>query len=480
MRSIDTKWRQRTRKLRGKFLGYSGVTEEQVSVKKKVKATERDRWLEGMQTKKALEGYRLNKTVIAKESIYDNSRGSSLLFEARTGVLRTRTYRAKYQEMDTVCAACGEEDETAEHLILYCKGLHPVHTEDNIDLIRSLGFRDSEGKVDFKTVEITKQRLSECSTDLRCTAPLGRGAEDVADTSPTPYPLVGPRPRRYRFAVHADGNMSAEKMSEMKDLDLKRALKSRGLPTSGNKGELIERLQATACSPTDTIRDIHCSPEFLSNTTVSDEDEVFPPESLDIPTAGNNGSEVAMDCTDEPSAAGETSTPTLLPTTRFLPVNTMSNSVQHLVSSEPQVSRHCQPKETTLVDVHAACTATNRPADEPSQGATPTTAPRAATPVLTPDSARTVTVKSTDIAAAAEDSAAAVDDTTNIVDCGSLELMADAKHDDTNQRYPLECKVCDEMYKTRDAHEKRLEELEAAYRRHVSTPRPSIGRAQAV
>ena len=161
MRSIDTKWRQRTRKLRGKFLGYSGVTEEQVSVKKKVKATERDRWLEGMQTKKALEGYRLNKTVIAKESIYDNSRGSSLLFEARTGVLRTRTYRAKYQEMDTVCAACGEEDETAEHLILYCKGLHPMHTEDNIDLIRSLGFRDSEGKVDFKTVEITKQRLSE-------------------------------------------------------------------------------------------------------------------------------------------------------------------------------------------------------------------------------------------------------------------------------------------------------------------------------
>ena len=84
-----------------------------------------------------------------------------MLFEARTGVLRTRTYRAKYQEMDTVCAACGEEDETAEHLILHCKGLHPMPTEDNINLIKSLGFRDSEGKVDFKTVEITKQRLSE-------------------------------------------------------------------------------------------------------------------------------------------------------------------------------------------------------------------------------------------------------------------------------------------------------------------------------
>ncbi|KAM7295637.1 hypothetical protein ISCGN_025134 [Ixodes scapularis] len=216
-------------------------------------------------------------------------------------------------------------------------------------------------------------------------------------------------------------------------------------------------------SGVNTIRDIHCSLEFLSNTAVSDEDEVFPPESLDIPTAGNNGSEVAMDSTEEPSAAGETSTPTLLPTTRFLPVNTMSNSVQHLVVSEPQVSGHYQPKATTLVDVHAACTAANRQADEPSQGATPTTATRAATPVLTPDSARTsqATVKSTNIAAAAEDSAAAVDDSISSVDCGSLELKADAKHDDTNQRYPLTCKVCAEMYKMRDAHEKRLEELEA-------------------
>ncbi|MDJ1305930.1 MAG: hypothetical protein MRQ09_06910, partial [Candidatus Midichloria sp.] len=139
----------------------SGGTDQQISIKKKVKATERDRWVEGMQTKTALEKYRLHKTVIVKESLYDNSRGSSLLFEARTGVLRTRMYRAKYQEIDTVCGACGEEDETAEHLILYCKGLHPVLTEGNADIIKALGFRDSEGKVDFKKVEITKQRLSE-------------------------------------------------------------------------------------------------------------------------------------------------------------------------------------------------------------------------------------------------------------------------------------------------------------------------------
>ncbi|KAH8039458.1 hypothetical protein HPB51_007336 [Rhipicephalus microplus] len=51
----------------------------------------------GIIKKSALEIYRTFKQEIAKESIYDNTRGSSLLFEARTGVLRTKTYRAKYE-----------------------------------------------------------------------------------------------------------------------------------------------------------------------------------------------------------------------------------------------------------------------------------------------------------------------------------------------------------------------------------------------
>ncbi|KAH8028533.1 hypothetical protein HPB51_017659 [Rhipicephalus microplus] len=57
----------------------------------------------GMVKKAALEIYRTFKQEIAKERIYDNTRGSSLLFEARTGVLRTKTYRAKYEGVDTVC-----------------------------------------------------------------------------------------------------------------------------------------------------------------------------------------------------------------------------------------------------------------------------------------------------------------------------------------------------------------------------------------
>ncbi|KAH7958035.1 hypothetical protein HPB51_027981 [Rhipicephalus microplus] len=57
-------------------------------------------WRIGMTKKSALEIYRTFKQEITKERIYDNTRGSSLLFEARTGVLRTKTYRAKYEGVD--------------------------------------------------------------------------------------------------------------------------------------------------------------------------------------------------------------------------------------------------------------------------------------------------------------------------------------------------------------------------------------------
>ena len=61
-----------------------------------------------------------------------------------------------------MCGACGEEEEeTAEHLILYCKGLHPVVAEEAINITNTLGLRDSEGKVDMGKVEITKKKLSD-------------------------------------------------------------------------------------------------------------------------------------------------------------------------------------------------------------------------------------------------------------------------------------------------------------------------------
>ena len=161
MRNVDTKWRKLTRKLSIKYLDCRRGANQETAVKKKVKETERGLWKTGMQTKSALGTYRTFKQEIAKENIYDNSRGSSLLFEARTGVLRTKMYRVKYQGIDTLCCACGEEEETAEHLILFCKGLNPTVQSNGADFFKALGFRDSEGKIDFKRVEITKRRLSD-------------------------------------------------------------------------------------------------------------------------------------------------------------------------------------------------------------------------------------------------------------------------------------------------------------------------------
>lgn len=74
-------------------------------------------WEGSMQEKSALTMHRLQKQEIRKETLFDKSRGIPLLFEATTGVLRTKTYRAKFEDMDTVCCICGMESETMEHLV---------------------------------------------------------------------------------------------------------------------------------------------------------------------------------------------------------------------------------------------------------------------------------------------------------------------------------------------------------------------------
>lgn len=44
--------------------------------------------------------YRKEKAEISREHIFDNSRGSGLLFEARSGVLYTRGFRAHFEDDD--------------------------------------------------------------------------------------------------------------------------------------------------------------------------------------------------------------------------------------------------------------------------------------------------------------------------------------------------------------------------------------------
>ncbi|KAH7980552.1 hypothetical protein HPB49_017178 [Dermacentor silvarum] len=76
-----------------------------------------------------------------REYFYDNSVGSSLLFEARAGRLRTLAYRHHNDPTiaSTICRACGEDDESIQHIVLRCKKL-PTLPPGDATLSRTQGF----------------------------------------------------------------------------------------------------------------------------------------------------------------------------------------------------------------------------------------------------------------------------------------------------------------------------------------------------
>lgn len=60
-------------------------------------------------------------------------------------MVETKVYRAKYQVIETVCEACGENDETTEDVFLYCQGLQPCSScRGHYRVERAL--EDGEGK----------------------------------------------------------------------------------------------------------------------------------------------------------------------------------------------------------------------------------------------------------------------------------------------------------------------------------------------
>lgn len=89
LKNIDTKWRKRTRRLASKYLHWEEGNSKK-SIKSRVKDAETEHWTSKMQEKSSLALYREHKSEIRREGIFDNSIGSALLFEARTGMLRTK------------------------------------------------------------------------------------------------------------------------------------------------------------------------------------------------------------------------------------------------------------------------------------------------------------------------------------------------------------------------------------------------------
>ncbi|XP_037562749.1 uncharacterized protein LOC119442090 [Dermacentor silvarum] len=157
---VRTRWMKRLQQLRKKF-GFFCCPTQAENAQVSAKAT--------------LQLYRTCKTDIHREDFYDNSIGSSLLFEARAGALRTLEYRHHFDPTiaSTICRACGEEDESIEHIVLRCKRLPTLPPED-ATFSRTLGFRSADDatsgngdEVLLAAVMVTKRRLSEWWTLVR-------------------------------------------------------------------------------------------------------------------------------------------------------------------------------------------------------------------------------------------------------------------------------------------------------------------------
>ncbi|KAH8027143.1 hypothetical protein HPB51_003512 [Rhipicephalus microplus] len=135
------------------------------AVKTQVCEEETEQWRRAMEDKSTLLTYCTHKADdIGMEPLYNNSGGGALLFQARTGALRTLAYRPTFDTSADVaraiCRICGTEEETTEHIVLYCADLCPGHLEGTTFSL-ALGFRgDAEKSTAVaRAVHIKKQRL---------------------------------------------------------------------------------------------------------------------------------------------------------------------------------------------------------------------------------------------------------------------------------------------------------------------------------
>lgn len=171
-RSHNTKWATQTKILTERF----GVETTQLTtapqagqrhkVRERVRAAELERWRTSAQTKSALSVYRANKQAIEPERFFDNSRGSSLLSEARGCVLRARSLQAKYTpSTSTTCHRCSAAKETIQHVVLKCTGLQPGPALEQTNpscpnaLATALGFHEQGAPPNWTEVKLTKRRL---------------------------------------------------------------------------------------------------------------------------------------------------------------------------------------------------------------------------------------------------------------------------------------------------------------------------------
>ncbi|KAH7948527.1 hypothetical protein HPB52_024084 [Rhipicephalus sanguineus] len=174
---INTKWVLRTKRLAERYevapcrLTEKPQRDRRTKVREAVQEAESASWRTMAAGKPALSFYSKAKQAIEKEPLYENSKGSGLLCEARCGMLRTRLLRATYTpNLDTTCPLCTLEEESIEHIVLRCPALKPQVSATSSAaatppeqrqklLAMALGFRESQEQPQWETVEATKRRL---------------------------------------------------------------------------------------------------------------------------------------------------------------------------------------------------------------------------------------------------------------------------------------------------------------------------------
>ncbi|KAH7965447.1 hypothetical protein HPB49_007795 [Dermacentor silvarum] len=173
LKGVSTQWSRRLYSLCRKFSLFTDPVQEDserkwsMEVRTRVQEAETSMWQSAMDQKSSLALYRVHKTTISVERLYDNSAGSALLFETRAGALRTKVYRRRFdQSVDdsTVqCRACGDDEENIEHIVLRCDRLCPRQPEGTT-LPEALGFVEARNDQNtnvrpLSATSITKARL---------------------------------------------------------------------------------------------------------------------------------------------------------------------------------------------------------------------------------------------------------------------------------------------------------------------------------
>ena len=157
--NVKTKWDRKVEFL-ARQLGFnkdkwenSDLTESEV--KELVKKKFEELWQRSMQMRTSLSLYRQHKTIKGHvDRLYDNSRGSGLMADARAGMLNTQQHRSHFLNVNTLCRLCGSDVETIDHVVLKCVELGVR----NVPLSLALGMGQRRN---YEEVYLTKSRLSE-------------------------------------------------------------------------------------------------------------------------------------------------------------------------------------------------------------------------------------------------------------------------------------------------------------------------------